>query len=350
MGQCDVVYVDGFAGPNEYTNPGHPHGSPTAAVNAISTTLSDLGSECILRSVKCYFIEDRRDRYDHLVQSLGSLNPHPRVQLYPLHGTFEDRIADVQRENPMAFSGRYPLLVFADPFGATGIPFNMVRRILESPCSEILLNFDADGHFRNIRDNPTILDEALGTAAWRTEVRAGAPMDMSSRKLVVIMKRQLLALPNVKYVFHFEMQNASNDLNYVLIFASQHPRGLEKMKESMRKMDQTGTNLFSDGSVNQFALFRDKGTRDASQRFHSRFTGRTISGSRGYDEMTTYALNETGDLNPIAMLRILEVDGLVDIKRKQGKRSNSWNSEAVEAVTFLREARNGKAVQGELEF
>ena len=53
-------------------------------------------------------------------------------------------------------------------------------------------------------------------------------------------KRRLRTPPKVRYVFAFTMNSRHGQLNYHLVFASQHPRGLEKMKEAMRQVDRSG--------------------------------------------------------------------------------------------------------------
>ena len=51
----------------------------------------------------------------------------------------------VRADAPRPFMAQHPLFVFIDPFGATGVPFSTVKQLLASPCSEVLLNLDADG-------------------------------------------------------------------------------------------------------------------------------------------------------------------------------------------------------------
>ena len=68
-------------------------------------------------------------------------------------------------------------------------------------------------------------------------------------------KRRLRTPANVRYVFAFAMNDKPGRLNYHLVFAGQHPKGLEKMKEAMMRIDQTGTYSFADHTVGP-ELFR----------------------------------------------------------------------------------------------
>ena len=60
-------------------------------------------------------------------------------------------LAVVRKDIPAPFCKSHPLFVFIDPFGATGAPFSVVREILKSGCSEVLINLDADGIARIYR-------------------------------------------------------------------------------------------------------------------------------------------------------------------------------------------------------
>src|SRR5690606_1979311 len=70
------------------------------------------------------------------------------------------------------FGGQQPLLIFADPFGGTGVPFHLFERCLASPGSELLLNFDADGisriHAGKNAGWKDQLDEVFGCREWET--------------------------------------------------------------------------------------------------------------------------------------------------------------------------------------
>src|SRR5258708_32856251 len=64
----DLWYIDGFAGPGEYTN--HPDGSPVAALKAADAALAAIGDTA--GDIRCVFIEENKKRFDHLQQRLAS--------------------------------------------------------------------------------------------------------------------------------------------------------------------------------------------------------------------------------------------------------------------------------------
>src|SRR5438105_3576529 len=59
-----LLYVDGFAGPGEYTN--HPTGSPIAAAVAGRTALATAGAGWQAGDIHCAFIEPDAERFDNL--------------------------------------------------------------------------------------------------------------------------------------------------------------------------------------------------------------------------------------------------------------------------------------------
>lgn len=139
----DLLYVDGFAGPGEYTN--YPVGSPFAALTAATQAIELTGNAWIAGKVHCAFIEPDLDRFKNLEQKISSFDLPPRINLHAYPETFTKGLESLKKEIPLPFTSQHPLFVFIDPFGATGVPFTVVAALLKSPCSEVLLNLDADG-------------------------------------------------------------------------------------------------------------------------------------------------------------------------------------------------------------
>jgi len=112
------------------------------------------------------------------------------------------------------------------------------------------------------------------------------------------------------------MRNRADTLEYFLVFASQHYLGLEKMKEAMKRLDQSGDYRFSDARIGQSVLFQFDHPETFAERLFLEFRGRQVT----YESVRDYALNETPFTNPKAMLRILERQGLIDVLSNDAKR------------------------------
>jgi three-Cys-motif partner protein len=339
----DLLYVDGFAGPGVYTN--HPAGSPLVALRAASAARAAAGSLWVAGEIHCAFIEADRLRFQRLSEAVKAYQTVPGVRTHLLRATFVEGLARLRGELPLAFTGAPPLLVFIDPFGATGALFATVAEILRSSCSEVLINLDADGIVRILHAGPdanrdALLDEIFGDPGWRTALSLGQPLPVLCDEVLRLYKQRLRSLPKLRYVFSFGMGSRGAPVNYFLVFASQHALGLEKMKESMRRIDQTGDYYFTDAVAltGQRPLFRSDDPEVWSAGLRERFRGRRV----GYRELLDYALNETPFVNPKSMLRDLDQRGLIRVDSSDPRRRRgTFREETLKTVEFLAETSHG---------
>lgn len=331
----DIVYVDGFCGPGEYKN--HPKGSPIAAVNAANTILNDSKAVWKAGDVHLIFMDESRKRIANLDKKLAGIKLHPRIHIRTNAVLFTKGLAEIRRDLSKSFEAHHPLFIFIDPFGAKGAPFETVAEILQSPCSEVLLNLDADGIARIFQAGDKAgheqnLSDIFGDDSWQGALAATGVFHEKCASILELYKDKLKSLPNVGYVFSFEMRNASG-LDYYLVFASQHPLGLKKMKEAMKKIDQAGAYQFSDASLGQTALFRFDDPEISAQKMHACFNGRRVE----WRELERYALNETPFLNPKSMLNLLEKQGLIQVEIRPGEsqaRRYSYPDSKIAAIIF----------------
>lgn len=244
----------------------------------------------------------------------------------------------MRRDVPRPFNAQHPLFVFIDPFGATGVPFSVVRELLASPCSEVLINLDADEiarifHAGEHASYEAHLNSIFDGHEWKTLLDSTDTSGVIYRKVLQLYKAKLKEIQKVKYVFSFEMRTSLHALNYYLVFASQHPLGLEKMKEAMKRIDQAGDYRFSDAGVIQSALFRFDKPELHSGGLYNEFKGKKV----GYEELRDFALNESPFINPKGMLRDLECEkNLIDeVKsRDSRRRKGTFNEEKLIYVKF----------------
>lgn len=315
--RTDLWYIDGFAGPGEYTN--HPEGSPIAALRAAEEALANPAG-WHGGNIHCLFIEQDAERFESLVAKLAMVPEHPRIERHFFNGTFEDGITQLRNDAVNPFSPSRPTFAFIDPFGIKGLPLSVVRGVLESPMKEVLINLDSDGVGRVYAAGASAnhrkrLNELFGDLDWEEELR-GVSVDGRGAAIVSMYKRRL----GTRYAFAFEMQKAEGQLDYHLVFATEHPRGLEKMKEVMSGFSANGDYIFSDDKdPNQPVLFRFNDPAMHAPQMAKRFRGRTV----GWDEVRDYALNESPFSNPKSMLKILEDRGQLNVscpspKRKPG--------------------------------
>lgn len=317
--QNDLWYVDGFAGPGEYTN--SPTGSPVAAISAASNALQGLGSRWKAGKIHCVFIEQDSNNFTRLKNKLATSTDKPKIQTHFLNLSFVDGLSALRKQTSNPFLPPSPLFAFIDPFGATGVPFSEIKDLLSRKTSEILINLDSDGIGRIFRagvdaNHEAILNEIFGDGSWEAELAKHRPSHELYRGVLDLYKQKLRDLPNVRYVFAFEMRSAKDTIDYHLVFASQHYLGLEKMKEAMKTIDKSGEFCFSDAHLNQSKMFSFDDPTAYSPQLFEKFRGRTVK----YPELRDYALNESPFTNPKSMLKDLEGKGMIQVSSSDPKR------------------------------
>jgi len=313
----DLWYIDGFAGPGEYTNA--QDGSPIAALGAAEAALRSAANNWLAGKINCVFIEQHTGRFQHLQQKVNG--KYATVTHHFINSSFVDGIAELQKLRPNPFLGASPLFTFIDPFGATGAPFSVVKSLLSLDTSEVLINFDSDGVGRirlaeESAGHEVNLNSIFGDDSWTRELVIDRTANELYQSVLRLYKKKLLEIPGVRYVFAFEMRSPSQGINYHLVFASKHYLGLEKMKEAMKALAQNGEYAFSSSGESQPMLFKFDEPEDHAQQLRDVFRGRTLA----YDELRDYALNESPFTNPKAMLKLLEEKGQISVSSTNPKR------------------------------
>src|SRR5579864_2563769 len=235
-----VIYIDGFAGPGVYS--GGEDGSPVIVLKAaLGHKYKPTTEFC------CLFVEADKKRYDHLVSVLASLEPTlPRnIKFQTINTTFDDKISRILDDLTAKKQVLFPTLSFIDPFGFSHTPFKTIARLMEHPKCEVLINFmyEEINRFLGLPDYAKTFDELFGCPDWRgalelstQEERVAAIRDLYLRQLQTIGR----------YARSFQMINVGNRVDYFLYFVTDNTLGLQRMKESMWKVDPTGEFQFSD--------------------------------------------------------------------------------------------------------
>jgi three-Cys-motif partner protein len=325
-----LVYIDGFAGPGRYTNTGKS--SPLVALKAAKAALDKFPEKLSKTEFRFLFVEKNPNFAENLRQTI-SANSWPTQFNWNVENTsFEEKVGgildDFQRENKRLA----PAFAFIDPFGATGLPFKVIGEILRHSTCEVLLNLDSDGIGRlvtaqTITKNQSHLDLLFGDPTWRSVLNPQLPMQRLSAQILALYKERLRSI--VSYVFAFAMNSRGGQLNYHLVFASQHYLGLEKMKEAMKAVDQTGTYSFSDDTVDQKLMpFNFDEPADWAEKMRQTLGGKW----RPYSHFRDFALTETPFTNPKAMLRELEGKHMVEVEGDSGRRKGSFPEEKIKNI------------------
>ena len=308
-----LVYIDGFAGPGRYTNSNES--SPTAALNAATAAAERLAPAVSLQHEWLFYFIEREPDFASNLNSVVSQTKLPKEFKWEVKtGTFAQQLTTILTNIKSFPGGIPPTFAFIDPFGATGVAFAHVAEILKYKSCEVLINLDSDGIGRlvaaqSIEKNREHLDLIFGDSVWREKLDPNVPMPILCAQVLALYKLKLRSLPKVDYCFSFAMKSTKEALNYHLVFASQHPLGLRKMKEAMKAVDQSGSYSFSDDAVGQGHFSFTEPNEPAKRML------RELGGSwRPWKHFDDFALNESPFHNPKSMLTYLKSDGKVEVQ------------------------------------
>ena len=128
------------------------------------------------------------------------------------------------------------------------------------------------------------------------------------------------------------MNTRDGQLNYHLVFASQHYLGLEKMKEAMRTVDKSGAYSFSDDFSSQTLLpFDFAAPADWAEKMANSLGNQW----RSYEEFRDFALNETPFIHPKPMFEHLKSLARIDIRWKGDAPKRGFPEEKISKVFVL---------------
>jgi three-Cys-motif partner protein len=235
-----VVYIDGFAGPGQYSK--GEDGSPVVVLKAARDHNYPMKGELV-----CIFVEEDPERYTHLKNVLDELHPPlpSRIKWEAVHGRFDEHLTQTLTVLEAQKKSLAPAFVFVDPFGISHTPFKTVAKILGNKRCEVLVNFmyEEVNRFISLEEQAENFDKLFGTPEWRNVKNLAGP---SQRRKAIhdLYLKQLRTC--ARYVHSFEMLNKGNSTDYFLFFATNNLKGLEKMKDAMWKVDDTGSFQFSD--------------------------------------------------------------------------------------------------------
>jgi three-Cys-motif partner protein len=300
-----LAYIDGFSGPGRYLN--SDQSSPTAALTGAKAAFDELvRARRIPKEWFFYFIEREPELASRLRSVISETVWPKEFQWEVKTGTFEEKLNAILDELTKLPGGIPPTFAFIDPFGATGVPFTHVAKILKHRSCEVLINLDSDGIGRlaaaqSIEKNQKNLDAIFGGDMWKSSLNPRAKLPLVCSQVLALYKSRLRSLPGVEYIFAFAMRSRREMLNYHLVFASHHWLGLEKMKETMKAVDQSGSYSFSDDTVGQ-GYFDFSDAADPATKMLNELGGKW----RPYGDYRKFALNESPFSNPKSMLKYLK--------------------------------------------
>jgi three-Cys-motif partner protein len=260
-----VLFIDGFAGPGEYA--GGDEGSPQIAIRALVDHSAKINAEVVY-----YFIEKDADRAKHLQKVVDSWEKKApgATKLHVITGTFDETMTGIFDYLDEQKSKLAPSFVMIDPFGVSGTPMSVVRRLLQNPRCEIYfsLMYEYLNRFKGTPEFEPHLDELFGCRDWRDSIEIADPEERRTA-LYDLYERQLRDA-GAKQVIHFDIFDGGR-LKYSIFFASQHEVGADRMKAAIWKVAPEGDFAFRGSRTPQLALVASPDFEPLKEQLRAKF-------------------------------------------------------------------------------
>lgn len=219
---------DGFAGRGRYE--GNEEGSPLLFWNRAVQAV-DAGRP---KRVEIECVELDVENFENLEGEISKLR-HSGVTIEASQGEF----AEKAREAAAALAARSwtpPVFWTADPYGFSGVPLAVIRRLMELPRSEVLITFMVRD-MRRFLGEPNFeapLNEFFGGDAWRACVeKEGAD---EREQCLLLTYSELIRDGIARFATPFRVfEDDRSQTLYYLVHLTNHPLGMRQMKKAMVK-------------------------------------------------------------------------------------------------------------------
>lgn len=324
-----IIYIDGFSGPGRYKS-GEP-GSPLIALNTALGHTHPINEELIF-----WFIDENEDRSNHLKEELSALSIPAHYNVKVESGKFHEKFKILLDNIETSGANLAPTFAFIDPFGFSGIPFNLIERLFKQEKCEVFITFmvDAINRFLEHPDDAIVqhIVDAFGT---NEAIQVAKDSGGRITQLRTLYQERLKQV--AKFVRYFEIRDKHDRVQYYLFFATKHALGHVKMKESMWSVDPDGDFRFSDATnPDQLILFESNVTPVLAKELLSYFQDRK---KVPIGEVRVYVENETPYLKKHMGPALSQEEGAgtitIEPLKLDGKkrRKNTYPDDAV--VNFL---------------
>lgn len=231
-----ITFLDGFAGPGEYTN--SQESSPAIAMaQAMRVEIASLRTPIRLVSIE----EDRR-RAMHLKTLLANRFPQSSRPAELVTRIHHGKCGDLY-ERAIAAVGGWAGPVFAnlDGWGAD-VDLAIVRRIAQQQSSEVLVTFKDQFFIRFANGEQEAGERVFGHSDWR---KVNQLSTFEKKPFLLGLYRQCLHDAGFPYVLTFEMIDEGGHSLY-LFFGTTSRVAVRKFKDGLWEVDGVAGQRFRD--------------------------------------------------------------------------------------------------------
>jgi len=276
-----VAFIDAFSGPGEYED-----GSDGSPIIALESARASVGGNSTT-PLKFIFIEKERDRFDHLADLLTQRTLPATTTIESRHGHCADVLTPLIDELEIT---NWPMFVNCDGWGVD-TPYTLIEAVSRTKRPEVMVTISTQWFMRFADTTEGAAgDKVFGDASWRQV--ANVPTTEKKRWLVERYRRRL-ADAGFEFQLTFELVDEMGHPLF-LIFGTHSVHGVEKMKDSMWRVDSSSGSRFRDPrDPNQtaFDLSDSEPTLEVLEGQILEHLGR--SGVQSLKNLQEFALRET---------------------------------------------------------
>ena len=311
-------YIDGFAGPGRYSK--GEKGSPIIAIEVVKNHKMKMSGK-----FNFMFIEMDEKRKIYLESEIKKIDIPDNFTISVFDEKFHIVLGKILNDLNKEKASLAPTFSFIDPFGFSGLPFVLVKKLLCNPKVEVLITFmvDSINRFIENEDLKNQFEELFGSKEVYDIVKNSQKREYD---LMNFYNKQLLSEAKARHVCNFKMCDKKNRPLYYLFFATNHITGFIKMKEAMWRVDSEGDFRFSDASdESQELLFRKDNKVDIFKVLEKRAKGKKdirVKSIREFVEGKTLYLKKHlnqalkyAEDNELIIVEQIKLDG----KRRRGQ-------------------------------
>jgi three-Cys-motif partner protein len=292
----DITYVDGFSGPWESRTSDFSDTSFMIAIGVLEDAQKRIREHTGQhRRVRCFFSESNPAVYSQLEAAVAPHHkPSEGFEIKTYFGKFEDAISDIQ-----SFVGESFPLIFIDPTGWTGYPFEKIKPLFARPKCEVLINFMYDfvNRFVASQDKNIIasLDPILGGPGWRDRLDTSLPLGQAVEAL---FRGTLKAAGRFDHVISTKIDKSTVDRPHFFIAYG------TKSRDGLITFRQTEYDALREHAKNRATAKERK--REEKTRTVDMFTG---TEDERHDANIDTIVDEQKALAAVALLKLLKEKG-----------------------------------------
>lgn len=226
----DITYVDGFSGPWHSKTEDFSDSSFMIALAVLKDAQKRVSERTdVKRRIRCFFSESDPESFAQLEQAVIPFRrPKEGFEIKTFNGKFEDAVDEIRQ-----FIGRSFPLIFIDPTGWTGYPFEKIRPLFSYAKCEVLINFMYDfvNRFAASEDKEIIesLAPILGGPDWQSRLDPSLERGTAVEKL---FRETFRSSGNFKFVISTKIDKATADRpHFFIAYATKSVDGLKAFRQ-----------------------------------------------------------------------------------------------------------------------